>query len=245
MLRNGTAMQSDADRITVELYNLDQQRTQQKSSRKAFCRMLSIFINNEIGENDEFQKPAADFTADNSISRPEIADFDSQIALLDARTNAITTSNKPRLGLFLQTGIGRPALNMFNNNFKLYAMGGVRFTWNFTGFYTKDNDSRLLETQRESIQIRRKTFLFNTNQQLAQASNEIEKYQNLLKSDDAIIELNQRVHKATESKFRNGTGTSLDLMKDLDAVESARQTRVLHEVQYLQSIYNYKYIQGK
>ncbi len=48
----------------------------------------------------------------------------------------------PKLGAFAQGGYGKPGLNMFDNEFSPYFLGGIRLIWNFGNLYTLNNDKK-------------------------------------------------------------------------------------------------------
>lgn len=244
MFRNGTAMQSDLDQINVELLNLDQSRTEQVWLKKAYCNMLSLFINEEVTETTVLEKPSDIFLFSNEITRPELSLYDSQTTLYDAQSSSISAKNNPKISLFAQGGYGRPGLNMLNDDFDFFAAGGIKLTWNFGNFYTKKNEKKLLEVNKSNVAVQREAFLFNTELQLTQEQAEIAKYRDLLSKDDDIIELRSRIKQASESKFRNGVYQTNELIRDINAEEQARQSKALHEIQYLFSIHNYKYTRG-
>ena len=60
-------------------------------------------------------------------------------------------------------------------------------------------------------------------------------------ADDAeIIELRQNVRKAAESQLRNGIIDATALLSKITDENIARLTAKLHEIQYIQQIYNLK-----
>ena len=93
--------------------------------------------------------------------------------------------------------------------------------------------------------LQQETFVFNTNLQLTQAWHEIQKARELMQRDDEIINLRQRVKTAGESKYAHGVYTVNDLVKDINAENRSRQAKVLHEVQYLMCVYQYRVIAGE
>lgn len=241
---NGTAMQSDVDAIQAEILNIKQKVTEAQSTRKAYTDMLSIFIKEKITDNTQLSPPLAELNIAATNTRPELLLYSNQIALLDKQESAISAKNMPNIGVFAQGGYGRPGLNMLEDQFKLFAIGGVKLTWNFGNLYTKKNEKKIIETQRLMVKNQEETFLFNNDLQSSQALNEVQKYKELLKTDSQIIDLRERVKVAGESKYKNGVYTVNDLIKDINAENTARQTRSLHEVEYLFSIYNYNNIKG-
>ncbi|MCL1942202.1 MAG: TolC family protein [Candidatus Azobacteroides sp.] len=243
--QNGTSMQSDVDAVQVEILNTEQQKIQLLSLRKAYTEMLSVMINEKIIDQTRLEKPdAGPVNPYGTINRPEVLLFDKQRSLFDAKKSMITAKNRPNFSFFLQGGYGKPGLNMLSNDFEFFGSGGLRFNWIFGNLYTKSNETKLIDVNRNLIDTQEETFLFNTNLQLTQIYNEIQKTKELMKKDDEIIQLRARIKLASESKYKNGVYTVNDLLKDIYAENQSRQAKILHEIQYLSSIYNYKNAQG-
>jgi outer membrane protein TolC len=131
---------------------------------------------------------------------------------------------------------------MLKNEFSAYYIGGIRLSWNIGSFYTKKNSLKLIETNSNNIEVQRETFLFNTSLSKTGKENEIDKYRDLVKSDDEIVLLRNSVRRAAESKVENGTMTVTDLMHESNAEQLARQEKIVHEIELLQAIYNLKFI---
>lgn len=244
MLKNGVAMVSDLDLIKVELLDTEQNKIELTTLRSAYIKMLSLFVHEELNETTHLQIPDKNLSIQEEINRPELRMYDKQYSLYKVQESAIKAKNMPKFSLFAQGGVGRPGLNMLESDFKTYAMGGIRLSWNFGNLYTKKNEYKLLEIDRNAVDVQRETFLFDTKVQLTQIQNEILKYEKLMKKDEEIISLRNRVKKAGESKYKNGIYKMNDLIGDINAENQARVTQSLHEMQFLQSIYNYKNIQG-
>lgn len=241
-ITNGIANQSDLDAIKVEQLKTVQNKAQIVSNKKAYFDMLGILIGQKLNENIILPKPNADnLTISSQVKRSELELFDAQLANLETQKKAIKASYMPKLGLFLTGGYGKPALNMLNNDFSAYYIGGIRLSWNFGSLYTQKNDRKLIETNQDNIATSRETFLFNTSLETSQEQNEINKNKDLLKYDDDIVILRNNVKRATEAKVANGTSTVIDLMRDVNAEDLAKQDRIQHEIELLQAIYNLKY----
>lgn len=239
---NGIANQSDLDAIKVEQLKTVQNKAQIVSNKKAYLVMLGILIGQKLNENIILSRPNADnLTIASQVKRPELELFDAQLANLETQKKAIKAGYMPKLGLFLTGGYGKPALNMLNNDFSAYYIGGIRLSWNFGSLYTQKNDRKLIETNQDNITTSRETFLFNTSLETSQEQNEINKNKDLLKYDDDIVILRNNVKRATEAKVANGTSTVIDLMRDVNAEDLAKQDRIQHEIELLQAIYNLKY----
>jgi len=136
-------------------------------------------------------------------------------------------------------------LNVLTNQFDLYYIGGVRFNWSLGNLYTKKKEKKLVEVNKRVIDIQQETFLLNTNTQLKQQQSDIEKLQQLVATDDAIIDLRHQVTEAAKAQLENAVITANDYLREVNAEDASKQTRIMHQVQLLQAEINYQTISGK
>ena len=235
-IANGTALRSNADLLKAELLKVGQQSIELESNRTALTDMLGLFINRSIDENTVFNKPPG-IISSMEIKRPELSLFDSRSKMLDAQNNLITAQNNPKISFFAQGGFGKPAFNILSNDFDPFYIGGVRLSFPLTGFYTTKNNRSLIELKKQNINVEKETFLFNTQFTLRQQSADVTKLQQFLKLDDEIIPLRESVKKAALAQLENGVINSGDYLREVNAEDNARQTKILHEIQLLLAQY--------
>ena len=241
MLANGVAYRSSVDELSAQLLQAEQSRDELKATQKAYLDMLSLFINSKLDENTLLEKPVeVQPDAAQNISRPELQSFDYQKKTFDLQDKLLTTQLLPKLGLFAQGGYGRPGLNFLNNNFSWYYIGGLKLSWNLGSLYTLKNQKQLLNIDKQSLDVQKETFLFNTSITQKQQNEDIEKYNALVKKDDAIIELRESVKKAASAQLENGVLSAHDYINEVNAEDQARQNRTLHQMQLLQAEYSYQ-----
>ncbi|MDP4282939.1 MAG: TolC family protein [Bacteroidota bacterium] len=243
LLANGTAYRSSVDELSAQLLQAEQARVEIETARKAFVDMLSMFINININDSTILQKPVAPMLTD-SIARPEISFYDYQKKIYDLQGNLLHAQVRPKLSLFAQGGYGRPGLNMLSNNFQGYFIGGLRLNWNFGSLYTLKNQEHLLDLNKQTLDVNKETFLFNTKMAQKQQNGDVRKYRELLKNDDAIIALRQSVKNAASAQLENGVLSTHDYINEVNAEDRARQNKILHEMQLLQAEFNYQNTMG-
>jgi len=239
-MKNGVANQADLDAVKVEQLNAEQSLTQLQSTRAAYLEMLSFMVGESINPQTVFRKPVEISTLSGEINRPELLLFDAQKELFDSQKEVIKSSLMPKLGLFLQGGVGRPGLNMLSNTWDPFYIGGIRLNWNFSSLYTKDNDLRKIETNKNTVDTQRELFLYNIRLAENRQNADIQRIRDLMKQDDEIITLRENIRKSMEAKVANGTGTVMDLMREMTLEDLARQTKAAHEIDLLIAIYNLK-----
>jgi outer membrane protein TolC len=240
-IQNGVAQQADLDAIRVEQINASQHETELKSARKTYIQILSAFTFTAINDEALFEKPVLPVQTDTfENKRPELMLFTAQNKLYDTQRDAVYSANLPKVGLFVQGGYGRPGLNMFTSEFSSFYIGGVRLSWNLSGFYTQKTNLEKIEASKKNVEVQKETFIFNNNLITKQQQNEIEKLKLTMKNDDEIILLRNNIKKSSEAKVANGTLTVTDLLRDIDAENLSRQTKTLHEIQLYMAVYQLK-----
>ncbi len=236
-INNGVALKSNGEILQAELLKANQRSIELKAARKAYIDMLELFTNLSIDENVQLIKPT-ELVIKADINRPEMLLFDRQNKLIDVQSSYLLNKNLPKLSLFAQGGYGRPAMDMLNNNFDTYYIGGARLSWPLSGFYTFKKDKALLEVNRNILDIQKETFLFNTNHTLKQQNAETIKLTELIKTDHEIIVLRQNIKNTAIIQFENGVLNASDYLRELNAEDQAKQNKLVHEIQLLIAQYN-------
>ncbi|WP_221390612.1 TolC family protein [Dyadobacter sp. NIV53] len=238
-IANGIAFKSNADVLKAELLLADQAATEQKALQKAYLDMLSLFIGQSLNSNTILAEPPVP-DQNGTPMRPELAGFDYRKRLIDINEYMLTAKNQPKISLFVQGGYGKPGLNFLKNEFVFYGVGGIRFSWLLTGFYTNKSDRLILENNRRSLDIQKESFLFNNNISATQDQSEIAKLKELIGTDDAIIGLRTNVKNASNAQLENGVKMPADYVRDVNLESQSRQNLALHQVQLLYAQYRLK-----
>jgi len=242
-LQNGTAFKSNLDELQAEVATAEMLNIELRAGRKAYLQVLSIFIGQQLDGSVELEKPAQQLN-DPSIKRPELELFALQKKIYNVQEKQLQSDYLPKLNAFVQGGYGRPALNIIEDKFGSWWLGGLRLNWNFGSLYTLKNNRHILKNNQDALDIDKETFIYNTNLTLSQQNSEAQKYADLMKQDDAIIALRAAVTKSAQAQLDNGIITVHDYISKLDAENMARQTKILHATQLLQAQYNYKNTSG-
>lgn len=242
-LANGTVFRSSLDILKAEYLTVSQQTLTLLSNKKAYLNMLALFLNKPLDDNTLLVTPVPPVLSTQN-NRPELGLFEQQTKNIDIQQQAITIKNIPKLNLFFQGGMGKPALNMLSNDFEAYYIGGIRLNWSLFGYYTQRKEKDLLNINKEDISIQKETFLFNTNYQLQQQNEEISRLSGYLISDQEIISLRGSIKKAALAQLENGVSTTSDYLREVNAEDTARQNKILHQIQLLAAQYKVRLTQG-
>jgi outer membrane protein TolC len=236
-IENGTGLKSNLYLLKAEMLKTDQRTTELTSVRKSYADVLSLFIAEHVTENTILEKPKLPKFS-TVISRPELEMYEIQKQVFDIQGNIVNTRNLPRFSLFVQSGVGRPALNMLSNDFDFYYLGGLRLNWSLSSFYTSRKEKEILGFNQSSMDVQKETFLFNTNLAVRQQFNEVAKIEELIKTDFEIIELRESIKTTAQSQLSNGVISANDYVIFVNAEDQARQNLLLHQTQLLMVLYN-------
>lgn len=243
MFKHGTAAQSDYLSVKAERLNVVQQATSLQSQRRTVAMMLSTFCGIDV---QQVQKPVpyAATSSQQSVQRPELKVIEAQMRLADAQEKSLDAALLPKIGVFAQGFYGYPGYNMFDDmmhhRWSLNGMVGTRLTWNIGALYTRKNDKAKIQLQRDMAATSREVFLFNNSLEQMQQRENTQRYRQLMANDEEIIALRSSVRKAAESKLAHGIIDVNDLLKEINAENSAQVQRSIHEIEMLKEMYNMK-----
>ena len=240
---NGTALKSSLDELQAEMLQQDQNEINLKASRKAYIDMLGILVNLPLNDSTTLETPNTINVTD-SISRPELALYDFQKKSYDVQDKMLNAGNRPKFMFFAQGGYAEPGLDAFDVNFQWYYIGGFKLAWNFGGYYTVKNQRQLLNIDRETTDLNKETFLFNTKITMKQQSAQIIELQELMNTDNEIIAKRTSIKEVSKAQMEQGALTVHEYIGELDAENEAKENLLLHKVQLLQAEYNYQNTTG-
>lgn len=236
-VRLGTALQSQVAILRSELLQAAQQAVELQSTRESYIAMLELFIGQPVAPGTVFVEPPVPAAVPADLYRPELQQFKLQAAVLNVQERSIAVRNRPRVSVFFQGGLGRPALNMLSNDVRGYYLGGVRLQWQLSGWYTARNDAALVGIARRQLTVQEETFVLQTRVTQARQRADVQKYNALLETDDAIIALRTSVKETAAVQLANGVMDAHDYLREVHAEDQARQARNLHAMQGLMARY--------
>ncbi len=238
MITGGVANQGDLESVLVEKLKVAQQYEALSASRKAYVRMLEIFIGRKLPVEETLEKPTLLPPADKgNVLRPELSYYSSQNRLVSALRKQLDTQLLPTVSVF---GMGQIHSQVSDFLHKSILFGGVTLSWNIGALYTRKNDIRKLEVQLALNNSLRETFLFQIALQNEQSDGAIDALRKQIAQDNEIVALRESIRSKSERKVQLGTESVNELVRNINAVSMARLQKACHEVELLKEIYNQK-----
>ncbi len=245
LCKNGVAMQADVNSMRAEYLKARQDMTELLASQKSYRQVLGIFIGRPADEITDLQKPDESMPDSYENRRPELDMYDAQLRQMTAQRKLLNSGIRPKLSLFAQGFYGYTSYDMFDDmfdhDFKLNGMVGVRLSWNISKLYTHRNDRLKIEVAKREIENAREVFLFNNNLQSVQETIAIDKYHKVLAEDNEIVALRTSVREAAEAKLMHGVIDVNNLLQEITRENQARTQQSIHEIERLKHIYELKH----
>ncbi len=158
-VKNGAALQMNADALRAELIRIEQLMDESSGDRKAAFGMLSQLLGVTVGRNTRLVMPnpaVNSYLFENKRFENEI--FTLQESRLGVLRDMVTTKWNPKIYAYGQAGYGRPSLNMLDNDFKPWGLVGAKLTWNFWNWNANKNEKKILDIQADIIKSQQSAF---------------------------------------------------------------------------------------
>lgn len=239
-MQNGLANNTDIDIMKAEILNANQTAITLSGERESFLKMLSLLTGKEITNTDSLIRPILHLRENDKeeIKRPELRLFKVQEMLAQNDNKKLHSMYMPKIKLFAQAGYGNPGLNMLQDKFEPYYIIGAKFSWNLNSLYTIKEERLKIANKISLINTNKDLFLFNTHLMIEKQNIKNDYLLQQMKEDDKIISLRENISRAAGAKVANGTYSVSDMLKDISAEYSAKQIKMVHEIEYL--MYQYK-----
>jgi outer membrane protein TolC len=243
-LDHGTVLPENVMALDAEELKLQQKLAELDNSKLQMLNMLSILLDTTIGDNTALVCPIMPQMISGSLSRPELLVFENQKEKIDANRKLITAFDMPKLFAYSQAAYGRPGYNFASRDFHAFYSIGLGMKWNFLNYGDNRRQKKMLDLQKDLIDIKKESFDDQINIQLGTENANIEKYNQLLQKDEQILALRKKIKESSFSKLSNGVITSTDYLTELNEELLARLQYESHKIMKIQAAYNFLLIKG-
>jgi outer membrane protein TolC len=243
-VNNGMVLSSELDQLLAELIKTEQLVIELKSNKETVLYALSILTGKTTEQLNNLKLPEELAVADLPLKRPELDLFSKQNELLNANSEILQKQRNPKLFGFGQAGYGKPGLNMLNNQFDTYYLVGLGFSWNVLDWKTTSRQKQMIKLQQNIVQTKQESFVRNIDLATDQQNKQINQIAELLKTDQELIVIRERITKTSASKLENGSITMADYIQDLNAETTARLMLETRKIQLKEARIKLENIRG-
>ena len=241
--KNGVVQARNVETLRAEKILTDQQIEEVDANRMAAVKSLAVLTGLPVDGNTKFQAPAI-VQENKDWQRPELKLYNQMENGIDKSADLIAKTRNPKVFGFGQVGYGKPGLNMLKSEFSSYYLVGVGVKWNVFDWKQSRRKREVLDIQKQIINSSRETFKQNVDMALVQSSENIQKLESLISTDEQLVSIRDKVAAQSASQLENGVITSADYVTDLNAEIQARINLESRKVQYLQAVANYNTLTG-
>ncbi|MCB0495468.1 MAG: TolC family protein [Cyclobacteriaceae bacterium] len=240
----GAATSSKLQVLEAERLKLQQKVDELSYTEHTLVKTLGNYMGTELADDVSLEMPTPQMDVEGALNRPELSLIDTKMEGLEAREDLLAAARLPYVGVFGNVGLGYPGYNIFDNTIRPMILGGIAVKWNIWDWNKTKNEKAQLVVGRSVLQQQRDRTELVFERELIKQQSEIEKYQKLMTSDDAIIEAQSKVSTSMSSELTNGTATASDYTAQLNDESSAKLNKELHKIQLMLAILTYNTLKG-
>ncbi|MBK9107544.1 MAG: TolC family protein [Saprospiraceae bacterium] len=240
----GVLLESALQSLLAEKLSTQQRTDEIVYKLKHIRQSLSLMTGRTIGDKDQLLLPELPILK-NQVNRKELLWSDMYSNHAEAQWKLKQSQGIPKILLFGQAGYSNPALNFLKKGFDSYYIAGLRLSWNLSPMYSFRNDKELFRLGKSMAALQKDLFHINNQQVINEQLLEIERLQKLMESDALILKYRTNIKEITRSQLDEGTITSADYIRELNAEEKAKVNAILHKIQNIQAHFTLNYYYGQ
>lgn len=242
---NGAILSSDVDALKVEYHLALQQIIEKQEDIKALLGSLQVLTGLNLSNAEQLIIPEPEIVDYHFVNnRPEYMLLGKQQTKIEALTELTQTKRMPLLMAFGQAGLGRPGYDMLNDDFDTYYKIGARLHWNIWDWNKVKREKLVLHVQNEIITTQKQSFDQQLKAELESKISAIRKAEQLITSDQTIVELQGNVVSTANVQLRNGNITTTNYIIELNKQVKAQLNLEVHKLQLIYSKYQYNITLG-
>jgi outer membrane protein TolC len=232
-VQEGVILENNLYQIEKQILTLEQEIISVESDKDGLAQVLSEWIGQPIISNTLLTIPEfPGMERPILIQRPENEFFHAQRSVLESQMSLSHVERRPKFSAFAQGGIGQPnPMNFFEVDPSTYYLLGVRLNWPIYDWGNVSRKNQIYSLQQDMISTREANFNRNMNMTLTRLYAELNKLEEVIKKDNEIIALQEKIVKTVFAEFQNGVITSTEYLTELNMLTEAEIKRSLHKIQ--------------
>lgn len=244
-VKEGILLPSAADVLEAEILKANQRILEVITQKQALEKTMQVLTGIAISENTNFVEPVMNVDLNVYANlRPEYGVFGLMQQKLEATKQLTVAKDRPRVYGFGSAVYGNPGFNMFKEGSSFNYMVGAKLTWNIYNWNQTSREKQILDLSSTILENQKNAYDMANKAQVQQYLADVVKAEELIKSDENIINLRKSITLSAASQFENGTLTATEFVTEQLTEEQALLTRNLHKMQLLQSKALYKAATG-
>lgn len=243
-IKNGMITHDNGLLIQAELQNIALQINQTKMDKAVILESLQMLMDTTLSEKTElvFEEKSINALAENQRGETKLLDANAE--KLGALAGLKNAQKLPTIAFFGQAGVGKPALNMFSDEFDVYFYMGVQLKWNLWDWKKTSREKTIIHSQQQIIRVEKENFNQAIQLQAMQVLSRIDKTQENIRILHENINLRTQVVDIYSSQFKNGTLTLAEYLREHNTLTKLQIELEISKIQLELEKVNYNTIMG-
>ncbi|HRQ29775.1 MAG TPA: TolC family protein [Saprospiraceae bacterium] len=218
LVKHGVADKNMVLQWEVKEMELNNQIESNQKDRLAQIKHLESVARITIPAGASFQTPDfAESLFNGKALRKELMLLDMQKAQMETQSKLLETGSKPKVFVFGTAGVGYPnPLNFFDDQFALYAIGGVGVSWKFYDWNKRKKEQQVIKFQQNMIDNQQNLLNDIFSQQDEKHQVLVQKYEDLIRQQAAINIKMEEIAMIQKSKMENGTQLPIEFLRSMN-----------------------------
>lgn len=245
-VQEGTALPSEEAALRAELLRRRQDSEEARAERVAALRILSGLtgLDTDTTAVIAVVDPVDVAEGSDSIARPELALLARRQERIALQERALAASDLPRLAAFGRAGYGRPGLDLLDDEFGGWWLGGIQLEWSPRLWGSEGRERELLRLESAIVATEAAAFRAAVERAAARDAAAILRLADAITLDDEIVRLRESVEREARLRFDEGVVTSAELVDRSTDVLAARIARATHRLELARARARYRNLMG-
>lgn len=243
-IRNGVALESQANEFRISFLELEQQKTELSSARTTTRKAMSLLCGRDL-QNSIFAQP--EFSIQYSEDPLPMEDYKPEIQLLEGKSRLLDYQYGgigqfiPQVSATAQGYFLGPETSIAQQEFNQLIWVGIHLKWTLgPKIYASGMGKRQQKIERELIEMEKDNFIRSNQIEIGNREADIEKWEKIVEKDSEIVELRQKMLEDARKQFDNGVLSSQKLLDAIRLEKQALSQKNIHETELMQAFFRYR-----
>jgi hypothetical protein len=245
LLESGVVYANTVAQLELEALKIEQQKGELVSTKESLIASLSIITDFDL-HDATFVVPEVPYIEKNSSSaRLEFSIFDYSKKGLDYQRKFHLSNSLPNFTFFASGGYGRPAFNIFSNQFEWNYIFGLKFNIPVIAWAKTTGIGNIINLQKKILESQERDFEKSNQIAIEEKWNEIQKIEHLILLDKKITEKYKSITETSKVQLLNGMITAYDFIKQQNDELQSLINQEVHLMQLLKAKFEFLALKGE
>lgn len=234
LVKNGVIVKTVLEKVKIEIMKLRQSILGVQNDKKGVLVSLSKLIDYDLSQASLQVPEFPNLEYNDTLYRQEFEYIELKKQELEISKDLISTQLLPKVFAFAKGGWGQPnPMNMFETGFEPYYILGLKFQWIPFDWNSTSLKKENIFVSQQLLQVEKQNFEKNIKIALEKDKSDLNKFFELLNTDEMIIKSQTQIVEIAFSQLQNGTITATDYFTEMNELTKAKLNYEIHKLQLI------------